>query len=247
MTNIPTDEQLLKEIRSISVAAPHLMTCSNCANYNPASGECSVNHLVFQPFVRGCNGRFFATDEELVLYKVKKELSEQAADLDKIENLLALLISTSCAASCFAEDLERRLKTLRKMNSHQDKKSDLRKDLDLVESVKAALGRIDKIAADMTTSMTAGLEKIDQQYRLYIEHHINRLFTEGGKFNAEKSDGNLNNAMIICNVIGKFVQKCIGNKGNYDAFFAMLDGMHNDVPYGLNDKDWKRYELKEYD
>ena len=187
MTNIPTDEQLLKEIRSISVAAPHLMTCSNCANYNPASGECSVNHLVFQPFVRGCNGKFFVTDEELVLYKVKKELSEQAADLDKIENLLALLISTACAASCFAEDLERRLKTLRKMNSHQDKKSDLRKDLDLVESVKAALGRIDKIAADMTTSMTAGLDKIDQQYRLYIERHLNRLFTTDGKFDVAKS------------------------------------------------------------
>jgi hypothetical protein len=247
MTTIPTDEQLIKEIRSISMAAPHLMTCSNCANYSLASGECSVNHLKFQPFVRGCNGRFFVTDEESLLFKVKKDLQEQANDLEKIENLLALMISTACATSCFAQDLEERLKILRKMPTNQDKKSDIRKDLDLVEDVKSALARIRKVTDGMVNDMNAGLEKIDQQYRLYIERHINNLFKEGGKLNVKKMDGNLNNAMILCKVIGEFVRKCIGNKENYDAFFLALDNLQNDTPYGLTSKDLKRYELKDYD
>lgn len=60
-------------------------------------------------------------------------------------------------------------------------------------------------------------------------------------------DGNLNNAMILCKVIGEFVRKCIGNKENYDAFFLALDNLQNDTPYGLTSKDLKRYELKDYD
>lgn len=247
MQEIPTDKHLLDEIRSISKSAPHLMMCSNCAKYNPANGECAVNHMRFPPYVRGCGGKDFITNEELLLAKVKKELMSQVEDVEKIENMLALLISTACAASCFAEDLERRLKTMRKMPSYEDKKSNLRKDLDLVEGIKGALDKINKTTNDMAKSMNAGLEKIDQQYRLFIEHHINRLFTEGGRFDVKKADGNLNNAMIICNVIGKFVQKCIGNKENFDAFFKMLNGLKNDAPYGLTDDDFKHYELKEYD
>ena len=39
-----------------------------------------------------------------------------------------------------------------------------------------------------------------------FERHINRVFTTDGKFDANKSDGNLNNAMAICRLIGKFTK-----------------------------------------
>lgn len=243
---IPSDEQLLKEIRAISKTAPHLLMCSNCENYNLANGECAILHMRFLPYTRGCEGKFFVTAEEHLLAKVKNELNAQVTDLEKIENLLALLISTSCAASCFAEDLARRIKAVRKMQSHKDKKSDLRKDLDLVEEVQSALDRINKITEKMQEDIESSLDKVDQQYRLYIERHINRLFTTNGKFDVKKSDGNLNNSMAICKVIGKFVKGCIGNKENYDKVFAMLDSLKNDTRYGLEDKDFDRYELKGY-
>ena len=247
MYSIPTDQELIKEIRSISTTAPHLMMCANCMHYDMASGECDVNHLRFSPYVRGCGGKFFLTNEELLLFKVKNELTAQALDLEKIENLLALVITTACSASCFAEDLARRIKTLRKMPSHQDKKQQLRKDLDTVEDILGALARIDKIAKKMQDDHTTGIEKIDQQYRLYIERHINRCFTTNGKFDVQKSDGNLNNAMIICNVIGKFIKGCLGNPKNYKKFFTFLDSLENDTPYGLSSDDFKHYELKGYD
>lgn len=246
MTAIPTDAELLKEIRIMSKAAPHLCVCNNCSNYNLATGECSVTKMRFLPYVRGCAGRHFVTDEELLLAKVKNELSSQAKDVDKIENLLALIISTSCAASCFCEDMEKRIKTIRKMKSHSDAKSALRKDLDATEEIHAALDRINKITEKIQKDLAEGLEKIDQQYRLYIERHINRVFTTDGKFDANKSDGNLNNAMAICRLIGKFTKKCVRNEENYNHVFAMLDNLENDFPYGLEDKDFDRYELQDY-
>lgn len=247
MTSIPTDEHLLKEIRAISKTAPHLMICANCIHYNKASGECPETRRTFVPYVRGCEGKYFLSDEEHMLAKVKKELTEQALDLDKIENLLMLLITMLCGSSCFAEDLAQRIKRLRKMPCHADRKSDLRKDLDVVEEIDSALVRIDKITEKMKKDLGEALEKIDQQYRLYIERHLNRLFTTDGKFDVRKSDGNLNNGMICCNVIGKFVKGCVGNKANYDMVFAMLDNLHNDTPYALGFKDFERYNLKGYE
>lgn len=244
---IPTDEQLLKEIRSISKTAPHLMMCANCIHYNMASGECEATRLCFQPFVRGCGGRYFVTNEELLLAKVKEDLTAQSNELQKIENLLALVITAASSASCYAVDLEGRIKKLRKAEIDSVRKSELRKDLDLVEDMEQALKRINTIASKMQNDLQEGLDKIEQQYRLYIERHINKLFTTDGVFDFQKSDGNLNNSMIACTVLGKFVEKCIGNKKNYDAFFKMLNSLKNDTPYGLGDKDWKHYELKEYD
>lgn len=247
MQEIPSDNYLLKEIRAISKTAPHLMTCSNCRHYNPANGECVTTHMRFPPFVRGCEGKYYISDEETLLAKVKKELTDQALDLEKIENLLALVITTSCAASIFAEDLAKRIKAIRGMPSHQDKRSELRKDLDMVEEIQHALSRIKAIADIMSSDLYKGIDKIDQQYRLYIERHINRMFSTNGVFDVKKSDDQLNNAMIFCEVLGKFIKGCLGNKENYNKVFALLDNLENDTPYGLTFEDLKHYKLKGYD
>lgn len=244
MSVIPTDAELLREIRSISKTAPHLMVCANCANYSIATGECSANNLRFPPYIRGCEGRLFVTDEQLLLAKVKKELSEQASDLEKIENLLALVISTSTAASCFAEDLNKRLLNMRKLE-RKDIKSDIKKDLDVVDDIKGALSRIDKITEKMQKDLQGSLDKIDAQYRNYIERHINKLFTINGVFDVKRSDGNLNNAMVISALIGKFVKGCLHNDENYNRVFALLDSLENEnAPYALTHKDFEHYKLK---
>lgn len=241
-SRIPSDEQLLKEIRSISKCAPHLMVCGNCENYHVANGQCDVLKRTFVPHVRGCEGRHFVTAEELLLAKVKKELQAQSDDLDKIEAMLCLLLATSCAASCFAVDLEKRLKDARKLNP--DRKSDFRKDLDMTEQIGDALKRINKITEEMQKEMQKGLDKIDQQYRIYIESHMNKLFKSDGKFDEKKSDANLNNGMTFCNVLGKFVKGCLGNKRNYDLVIDTLDNLINSTPYALGFDDFKRFELK---
>ena len=101
-----------------------------------------------------------------------------------------------------------------------------------------------KITEEMQKEMQKGLDKIDQQYRIYIESHMNKLFKSDGKFDEKKSDANLNNGMTFCNVLGKFVKGCLGNKRNYDLVMNTLDNLINSTTYALGFDDFKRFEFK---
>jgi hypothetical protein len=114
----------------------------------------------------------------------------------------------------------------------------------MTEQIGDALKRINKITEEMQKEMQKGLDKIDQQYRIYIESHMNKLFKSDGKFDEKKSDANLNNGMTFCNVLGKFVKGCLGNKRNYDLVIDTLDNLVNSTPYALEFNDFKRFGLK---
>ena len=74
---------------------------------------------------------------------------------------------------------------------------------------------------------------------------MNKLFKSDGKFDEKKSDANLNNGMTFCNVLGKFVKGCLGNKRNYDLVMNTLDNLVNSTPYALGEfNDFKRFGLK---
>lgn len=243
---IPTDDKIIKEIRSISKTSPHLMCCSNCIYYSIASSECSKLRLKLAPFVRGCNGMYFVAAEEVLLKKVKDELTAQQNDLDKVENLLSLGIVTAHASTCFLEDLARRIKLFRKDPRYKDYKSGLHKDLLMAEEVLGAMERISDIADDMASHLQSRMEDIDKQYRIYVEPNLNKLFnSKKTGFDIKMCTAHLNNSMEICRLIGKFVKGCIGNEQNYDAVFGMLDKLENNERYALTHKDLEHYRLKD--
>ena len=244
---LPTDEQMLKEIRAISTLAPHLMQCFNCKHYDRATSECGVNHFKMAPFVRGCNGMYFLAREEELLYKAKKELQNEQDDCEKIENLLALMITTIGAAQCFGEDLNRRLRKLRQRTKDKQQRSGLRKDLDMVEEVSKALDRIMNILGSADEMLQTKMDEADRQFNMYIEHHINRLFTKQGKWDEKRGSGYLNNNFDISRLIGKFVRGCICNEANHDAVFSFLDSLENEHPYGLTNEDFEHYKLKGFE
>ena len=242
---IPTDEKIIQEIRSISKTAPHLMCCSNCIFYSIATSECSIMRMKLAPFVRGCNGKHFVAAEEMLLKKVKDELTEQQNDFDKVENLLSLGIVTAHASTCFLEDLARRIKLYRKDPRYKNHKSDLHKDLIMTEQVLGAMEKISDIAEDMMDVLHDKMEEIDKQYRIYVEPNLNKLFnSKKTGFDIEKSESLLNNSMEICRLIGKFVKGCIGNEKNYEAVFDLLDRLENATPYAITHKDLEHYKLK---
>lgn len=244
---LPTDEQMLKEIRAISVLAPHLMQCYNCKHYDRATSECEVNHFKMAPFVRGCNGKYFLTREEEMLYKAKTELQKEEDDCEKIENLLALVVTTIGAAQCFGEDLNRRLRKMRQNQKDKKQRSGLRKDIDMIEEVSKALERIGEILDSMADTMQGKMEEIDSQFSMYIDHYINRLFMKQGKWDEKRGTGYLNNQFEISRLIGKFVKGCIGNEENNRKVFELLDSLDNDNPYGLTHEDLDHYKLKGYE
>lgn len=238
------DEEILKEIRRISTTSPNLMQCYFCTRYDRATSYCSVTKMKMAPFIRGCNGKFFISREEEIVYKVKQELNEEKAECDKIENLLALLVTTLGSAQCFCEDLSTRLTKLRKKQKDSKQKSLLKKDLEMTDDVKFALSNIEEITESMEAQMQEYVEKIEQQYRMYIEPHVNRMFKKDGKWDVKKGDNYLNNQFEICRVIAKFVKGCIGNEENSSKVFKMLDELHNDFYYALTHQDLEHYKFK---
>ena len=244
---IPTDEEILREIRNLSTLAPHLMQCYNCMRYDRATSDCPITGMKMAPFIRGCNGKFFISREEELVYKVKNELKDQEQECEKIENLLALVVTTLGCASCFCEDLSLRLTKLRSNKKDKTQRSALKKDLEMTEDFEFALSNIDRIIDSMEKVMQENIEKIDQQYRMYIEPYVNRLFKKNGKWDVKKGDGYLNNQFEICRLIGKFVKGCIGNEKNQDMVFDLLDRLENDAPYGLTHKDFDHYKLRGYE
>lgn len=239
-----TDEEILKEVRNLSTTAPNLMQCYFCTKYDRASGYCEFTRMKMAPFIRGCNGRFFLGREEELVYKVKNELSEEKADCDKIENLLALVVTTLGSATCFCEDLSVRLTKLRKKQKDSKQKSLLKKDLEMTEDIQFALSNIEEITKSMEEQLQEHVEKIEQQYRMYIDPHVNKLFKDKGKWDVRRGDNYLNNQFEICRVIGKFVKGCIGNEENSDKVFKMLDELQNNTPYALTHKDLEHYKFK---
>ena len=239
-----TDQEILKEIREISMTAPHLMQCYFCTKYERASGYCDITKMKMSPFIRGCNGRFFISREEELVHKVTTELREEELECDKIENLLALLVTTLGSATCFNEDLSVRLKKLRKKQKDSKTKSLLKKDLEMTEDIQFALSNIEEITQSMEEQMQGYVEKIEQQYRMYIEPHVNMLFKKNGKWDVKRGDGYLNNQFEICRVIAKFVKGCIGNEENSNKVFNMLDGLQNDSYYALTHQDLEHYKFK---
>lgn len=241
---IPTDEQFIKEIRAISTLAPNLMVCNNCKHFDRATSECEVTHYKMAPFVRGCNGMYFLTREEEMLAKAKKEIQEEMNDCEKLENLLALVITMIAATGCFNEDMHSRLTKLRARQKDKKQRSLLRKDLDMCEDIQRALERISEITDSMAETLQVKLEEIDQQHRMYIEPYVNRLFCKNGKWDTQRGDGFLNNQFEICRLVGKFVKGCICNEKNYRIVFGLLDSLENDHPYGLTHEDLDHYKLK---
>lgn len=244
---IPTDEQIIKEIREISILTPQLMQCYNCKHYDRATSYCAINHFKMAPFVRGCNGIYFLAREEEMLYKAKKNMQQEEDDCQKVENLLAILITTLGAASCFNVDMSRRITKIREQTTDSRNRNLLKKDLTMAEDFQKAMDQISEITQSMTEIMLQRIEAIDQQYRLYIEPHVNRLFNKKGKWDVRKGDIHLGNQFEVCRLIGKFIKGCIGNEKNSNAVFEFLDSLENENPYALTHEDLDHYKLKGYE
>lgn len=231
MQNLPSQEtvktEILKELDNRNV--PRM--CSNCVTWDRATSRCNDTMKLTHSFMF-CPKHMFKTE------KLEREAMEymkaESEECGKIENLLALAITSANVTSCFIEDFENRTKKLHKMEKDKRARCLLRKDLDMGDELEKGM-------EDIKTF----LEKIDQRFRFYIQPHIDRMFTEKGKgYNVEKSDGHLNNSLELGRLLVKFVQKCIGNQSNSDKVFDLLDSLTNDTPYALTDKDAARYKLK---
>lgn len=208
--------------------------CSNCCKWDKSLKKCSRTKTHTESYMF-CPEHEFEIDQ--VVRVAMNDLKRQQLESDKVENLLALAITTANTTTCFIEDLESRIKKVYNAEKDKNNRKLLRKDLDMCDTMKKAFKDIDGL-----------LEKISQRYRFYIEPYIMKWFSSDGQFNAKQADGHLNNSMEFGRLLMLFTMKCIGNEKNCDAVFGLLHSMQNEAfNYALTEKDAEHYKLKGYE
>lgn len=255
---LPPDKQIIEDIRKSMKVAPQLMQCAVCSNYSIASGYCAITRRKFSPFVRGCNGNFFVTNEEMLLKKVKDELMADAAKCDKIEASFALGSALQGASECAFADAGKMTRELRKASKDKRERQLLYKDNEMIEDITYGFHEINDIMEELwdvydqkmkelLDAIDEKLEEIDKQHGWHIQNNINKLFSEKGKFSTTNSDRMLNNSMDLYRETGYYVKACLCNDENHKIVFDLLSSLKNDTPYALEHKDFDRFKLKEYE
>lgn len=238
MQSIPTDEQIREELHQTLNKDPKLKCCANCIHYNLVNGYCDVCNKVFPKVMYGCSR--YLTAEEMLIVKARNELIAQARECEKIEFLLAMALTSANMTTLFIEDFERRVKAVHKKEKERTTKGHLRKDLDLADQMKGAFKRIYDFLA-----------KIEQQYRFYIQSHLDKIFKKEGVYNVEGHDQFHSDAGEFATLLLEFARIAHHNKDNADEIYERMQQMRNynpskeDNTFCLDDKDIAHYRLKE--
>lgn len=244
MENIPTDISLAQQIEEAIRKDNNLKQCFCCAHYNRASGACSKTKMSFLPYVRGCNGKFFEAEMDYLVKRVREDLKEQALQCDKIENYLALGLTTVNAASCFFTRLHKMVKDVREEEKDKSKRQLLYKDLEMIDELQRGVGMIEEEMSSLYGIVDEKMEEIDRLFRFYIEPTTNRMFTKNGRYDGKKGDMHLNNSFWFCKLLTKATITCFDNEENEKALFGFLDGMTNERHYALTHKDADSFEMR---
>ena len=245
MTTVPTEKELNKNAKEMLDKHPEYKVCGNCAHRDPHRGICEVSGMMAFENIPAALCRHYITNYERIVREAKQNLSNDKLELDKIDNLLALSITTANSTTCFLADLERRVKNVRKKTVEAEARTYLRKDLDMAEEMTKGMRMIENELQEMKREIQERLEKIDNYYQWYVQSHLNRFFSKDGVFDKFKTDGHLNNAMDFCKILVEFAIGCVGNEDNYNYVFKMLRELkNNDDEYALTHEDADRYNLK---
>lgn len=259
-TKIPTDEQLLQEIRQTIAENPKFKQCINCANFSRVTSDCACLNMKVYPYTLYCAGKFYVTAEENLLIKAKRELQTQARECEKIDFLLAMALTSANMTTLFIEDFESRVRAIHKREKGKAEARALRKDLDLAESMDAAFDKIGKhlqVISEKYSAMFANylaeiedaLGKIESQYRHYIQSHIDKLFTKEGKYNGEAYDQFQADAGEFAMFLLELARVAHRNKDNADEVYKFMYSLPNTAggeenSFCLDEKEVRRYRMK---
>lgn len=238
MPTIPTDEQIREELHQTLKNDPRLKCCANCVHYSLVNGYCDVCDKAFPKYMYGC--KHYITAEEKLIAKAREELKAQARECEKIEFLLAMALTSANMTTLFIEDFERRVKSVHNREKERTTRGHLRKDLDLADQMKKAMKNIQSF-----------LDKIEQQYRFYIQSHLDKIFKKEGVYNVEGHDQFHSDAGEFATLLLEFVRIAHHNKDNADEIYERMQQMRNynvsgkDITFCLEDKDIAHYRLKE--
>ena len=234
--NVPTYDEIKDQLHGMMKQDPKLKCCANCVYYNQISQYCDKLDKSFSRHMYGC--KHFITAEERLILKAREELKAQARECEKIDYLLAMALTTAGATTLFIEDFERRVKVLYKKEKERGTKTKLHKDLNLADQMGGALKKI-----------TEHLEKIEQQYRFYIQSHLDKVFKKEGIYNAEQFDQFSADSGEFATFLLEMARVAHHNPENAEKITELMRSLSNlkdgqENTFCLDPKDIEHYRLK---
>lgn len=242
--DLPSDEQIREELHKTIEAEPRLKNCASCMYYKALTGHCEKINKSFPSYMYGC--KHYMTHEEKLIAEARENLIQQAKELQKIEYLLAMSLEVSGSASLFIEDMERRMQKVYKKEKAGVKKgkggehkSKLKKDVDMAEQMRNAWATI-----------YTHLEKIESQYRMYIQPHLDQIFKKNGIYNDAAYDQFNCDAGMFCKHNIYLSRAIHRNPENGDKIYEFMKSLENrnaeneDIRFCLDEKDIEHYDIK---
>ena len=204
--------------------------CGNCTKWARSEKRCSACGRLVESFMF-CPDHEFET--ERLERRSQEAIAEEQKECEKIENLLALMLTLANMVTCVAEDFGARTRKLYDKEKDKETRLLLRKDMNISEDVTKAFKAIQE-----------HLRKIEQQYSWYVYPHEKRVVSKKGKFDVEKSDGHLGNAFELLRGLMKMIKKALGMERGMERIFEFLDTLPDSPYYALEEKDIEHYKLK---
>lgn len=234
---IPSEDEIRAELHKAMDADPKLKCCASCVHYSRVTSHCEKIDKTFPAIMYGC--KHHITAEERLIKEARENLLKQARDCEKIEFLLAIALTSAAMTTMFVEDFERRIKDVIKTEKERKDVRMLRKDLELADQMKRAMKNIGDY-----------LKKIDSQYRMYIQSHLDRIFQkEGIPYNVEGYDNFLSDAGEFCTFILEMARVAHHNEGNMNKVYDFMAKLTNkktrseDVNFCLDPEDIRHYKV----
>lgn len=234
---IPSDDILRENIQKTLEADPKLKCCANCCHYSLVTNHCSKIDKTFPRYMYGC--KHYITAEDMLIAKARENLIEQARECEKIELLLAVSLTSAGMTSLFIEDFERRVKTVYHREKESESARNLREDLTLGDQMRRSMKNINQY-----------LEKIESQYRLYFQAHLDKIFKkEGIPYNAEGFDQFQSDAGEFAMFILEMARVAHHNKENMDKVYQYMQTLNNDKEWDdkkfcLDPEDIRHYRMR---
>lgn len=237
---LPTYEQVGEELDKTLEGNPELKQCINCVKFNRVTSFCEQTQMKMMPYVPGCAGKWFITARDYLIEKAMQQLKSDAKECDKIEFLLAMALTSANMTTLIIADFERRVNAFYRKEKERGTKSNLRKDLDLADQMGRAMKNISQ-----------HLGKIEQQFRFYVQTHLDKIFKKNGIYNAKGYDQLMSDSGEFAVFLFELARVAHHNPDNAEKVYDLMRELRNtkvgdsDNAFCLDDEDIKRYRLKD--
>ena len=189
---------------------------SFCVHYNPETKMCLCKNMkVNSVYAPHC--KEYITSEQALRKLAETERQEAVNTLTQMQFKIDIMTHLINAAMILIQDVDKELEERwNKVKNHTTEE----------ERKNAEYKKNRKKLADAYKRMRYYVQNIDSEYRNYIEHYLNRIFTnEDGTYNVKDWQQFSISGGVMAALASEFCEVALDNNDNANAVFQFIGGL----------------------